>query len=254
MTRRHWLVMAFLLMWQASTPAMAQDASRAVLNAISQYLVRGGTDILSPILSDIGFTPASSSMWRSFSSSAKLEYVYWSAEAGRPGDGNRAIAATADRLSKQYNPIKNNDTIMDYVSRYNQSTKFVWKTPSPGSENVSPEAKQVIDSISRYVDRATYRALTESFKLSEATARAIMATSKSTNEALLRGFDSVPEGDKEGRLGKLVDDVGSEYPTLLSEAAIVTFLHDDPFGECMCGTRPLGYMRRSQCHPGQRCF
>jgi hypothetical protein len=103
--------------------ALDSTTKQSLFEAISGYEVPAG-DTLTPIFKELGFSPKSPVLWRSFPAARKLATLYSSAEAGAPGDGKRALAAVADKMSSRFDSLRNNRAIGDLVKGQDLSRPF----------------------------------------------------------------------------------------------------------------------------------
>jgi len=282
-------VFLFLVLLDAQSlrAEIAVDASvkTALLDKIASYETLS-EDVLTPAFKDLGYNPKSPNLWKSFPAVRKLAEFYAAAEAGAQGDGDRALAAVADKLSQRFDSLRNNSTVKEFIEGrdINRSFKFVLDAKLTVT-SVPLKTRTMIQSLSPYAERGrlggTYSIMVKNFRLEPSRAFSILATSDSATEALLRGIGEVPASQQTSALKSLVADVKVRYPLLAASSEIVAFetavatssplvpstragsldemmkrmgVEDpDEMVECLCGGRPIGTMPRSQCHVGMPC-
>ncbi|MGM4877395.1 hypothetical protein AB7645_39885 [Bradyrhizobium sp. 956_D2_N1_5] len=259
--------------------AIDMAVKTSLLNKIASYETSSG-DVLTPAFKDLGYTPKSPTLWKSFPAIRKLSEFYAAAEAGAQGDGDRALAAVSDKLSQRFDSLRNNSTVSDFRKGrdLNSPFKFVQDAKLTVT-SVPTQTRSVIQSLSSYVERGrlggSYSIMVKNFGLESSRAFSILATSDSASEALLRAIGEVSIDRQVESLKSLVADVKVRYPALTASSEIAAFeravaisdtgdsLEDlmkdlgsarpSDLVECLCGGRVIGTMPRSACHVGMPC-
>jgi hypothetical protein len=258
----------------------------SLLNKIASYEA-ASEDVLTPAFKDLGYSPKSPSLWKSFPAIRKLGEFYAAAEAGAPGDGDRALAAVSDKLSRRFDSLRNNLTLSDFLKGRDLTRPFKFVQDAKLTvTSVPPQTRTVIQSLSSYVERGRlggpYSIMVKNFGLESGRAFSILATSDSAGEALLRAIGEVPADRQVEALKSLVADVKVRYPLLLATSSEISAFEravtiSDPIAapdrasrlkdlmkdldgvgaddlvDCLCGGRVIGTMPRSACHVGMPC-
>jgi hypothetical protein len=264
------LAIAFLIgNLEARSETVENVVRQSLFDAISGYEFPTD-DSLTPIFKELGYSPKSPALWRSFPATRKLAALYGAAEAAVPGDGNRALAAVANKMSSRFDSLRNNRTVGDLMKAQDLSKPFKFSMDVPTTyASVPTETRGIIQTLSTYVEGGrlggSYGILTRIFELDSLKAYSILADSNSVSEALMKGLGEVPQSEQTAKLKQLVTEAKAKYPPLAKAGAVTLFEAsaqaksprlidpDDEIVECMCGGRPIGEMPKSQCHVGMPC-
>lgn len=255
-----------LLMPIVAFGAPSQQLISEVLATISKY-ESPISDNLTPAIKEIGFIPENVQGWNSLPPEAKLNTVYSSAENSAPSTGKKALAAIVDKLSTRYNYVRLNKDLQSFRASNGTSNNLTFAYGSKTLLHVEGPVAETIEAIAGYtrLGRA-YDILTVEFSLTKSAAASIIASAKNTEEALIRGYGSMLDVDRNKRLLKAVLSVEELYGRASLEPAFVEFkrqmgggglpgwVGDDPIGNCYCGGRFVGKMHQSQCPRGEECL
>jgi hypothetical protein len=245
-----------------------------VIREIANYEAPSN-DVLGPAIGELGFSQTPG--WGDFPAIRKLTQMYASADASTAGDGNRAVAAVAKKLSSRFDSLRNNPRVKAFIDQYGGGGQFQFAAVKPSIGAIGPETRAVIEILADYVENGqlggSYGILTRTFGLTSDDAFEIISRSNTTTSALLRGLSSVPIDQQADKVRALVYKAAERYSSLKNSAAYLAYVTAvsggadgsdtsvsrkrsedlDPLVECLCGGRPIGVMRKSQCHVGMPC-
>lgn len=251
--------------------SMDLGVQQRLIDTVSSYEFTAG-DSLTPIFKELGYSPKSPSLWQLFPATRKLAAFYNAAEAAAPGDGARALAAVASKMSSRFDSLRNNTAVSKLISNQDVGRPLQFNMDVPTTFAAVPtEARNIIQTLSTYAEGGrlggSYGILTKTFGLEARKAYSILADSDSVNEALMRGIAEVPSSQQNEKLKQFLAEAKAKYPALANassvkaaEVALLGLIIDpsptldtDDLIECLCGGRPIGIMPRSQCHVGMPC-
>jgi hypothetical protein len=225
----------------------------AALSTLSEYLV-GRVDLAHMLLRKHGYQPTvNDTTWHQFPSVRKLETAYMAAETASPGHGGeKLLALLASDLAQQYEGIRAEPALTDYLRRAASITtpvRFANRPAELAMPHLSQPVEAAIDTLSQYCSRGPggtpQSILKTHFGLSEDTAYQILRQSNSNAEAFKRAMTYVPEQERTGALKSLISHLTPKFETLPHEPSLRPFI-DPPasaspsvFPPTLSGPRPL---------------
>jgi hypothetical protein len=216
----------------AETPAAQANA----LNTLSEYLV-GNYDTAGKLLKKYNYVPppAIASSWRGFPAVRKLEYAYLAAETATPrSGGDKLLALLSQKLVEQYESVRSDNVLGNYVKAEPVIEPPAFKNPSPLPQRINLDARvnAALDALADYYVRgplgSPQRVLRKYFNLSDSDAFQVLSQSNTDSEAFKRAMDRVPREQRLSTLEKLTNDLKAHYQGLAYEAALASLKLVEP--------------------------
>jgi len=199
-------------------------AERQALIAAATYTT--DSDRATELLTQAGYIPSGTG-WREYPAVRKLETAYLAAETAQTGGGSRLLARVTSLLGETY-PVRHDAALKALVGADDGvPIRYAPLVLAGGRVADFPTQTQIL-ALAKYADAGAVGGaqgiLQFYFEVPDQIAYDILRTSNTTAEALQRGWNWVPEAQRNPALARLVGDFQAIYPTVRHDPHLRPYL------------------------------